>query len=82
MSYWIKRFELSDTFSDVLFNHLEKILSIDRGDMELKIEYTIASGMQPEIEHKKESEVMTNKIDENEIDLQWPKINITEIVEA
>ena len=45
MSYWLKRFELSDTFSDVLFNHLEKILSIDRGDMELKIEYAIPSGM-------------------------------------
>ena len=40
------------------------------GDMELKIEYAMASGMEPEMEHKKESEVRRNKTDENEIKLQ------------
>ena len=70
MSHWFKAFELSDTFSDALFNHLVIILSIDMGDMELKIEYAMASGMEPEMEHKKESEVRRNKTDENEIELQ------------
>ena len=70
MSHWFKAFELSDTFSDPLFNHLAKKILTDLGDMELKLEHAMASEMKPEMEHKRESEVMRNKTDENEIELQ------------
>ena len=70
MSHWFKAFELSDTFSNALFNHLAKKFLTDFGDIELKLELAMASEMKPEMEPKKEFEVRRNKTDENEIELQ------------